>query len=388
MTIKKGTFASGIREAPTVTTNAVTNFNQNQADFNATVSANGYSTTVYFDFSTSSTFSIFTTVLQGTITTQSASVSATRTGLANNTLYYVRCRAVNSLGETIGNTVSFTTWSLKTYLNTTAGSYTFSLPSIPGVAPTITEMLLYGGGGGANYGGGGGGGYRLSASHTSSVTGTQTISGSVGGGGAAGNGGGGTGTATAGGNTSLTVGSTTWTGGGGGAGQHPGNCGSGCGGRGGTVGSGTNGANIGGCNTYGYTYSYVSGYNPWTDPSCGCCASDKFGCVTYCTCNNPNSPIYSTATDCGYYAGGGGGGTDSAGGNAATQGSASHVGGGGGTGGGAYGLRGGNGGGGQGTQGNGAAGGFSVGSGTIVGSGGSVFSAGSAGGVIFKYFGP
>ena len=394
MPIKKGTFASGIREAPTVTTNAVTDFNQNQATFNATVSANGLSTTVLFDYSTSSVFSSFTTVTQGTVTTDSASVSSTVTGLANGTLYYVRCRAVNGAGTTTGNTVSFTTWSLKTYLNTTAGAYTFSLPSIPGVAPTITEMLLYGGGGGANYAGGGGGGYRLSASHTSSATGTQTISGTVGAGGAGGNGGNGAGGATAGGSTTLIVGSTTWTGGGGGTGAHPGSCGA-PNGRGGTAGTGTNASNLGGTNTYGYTYisgynQMVIGYNQWTDPSCGCCGgADKFGnCTTFCTCNNPNSPIYSTATDCGYYAGGGGGGTDAAGANAATQGSASHVGGAGGTGGGAYGLRGGNGGGGQGTQGNGAAGGFSVGSGTIVGSGGSVFGAGSAGGVIFKYFGP
>jgi hypothetical protein len=161
MPIKKGTFASSAAELPTVTTNAVTNFNQNQATFNATVSANNLSTTVYFDYSTSSVFSSFTTVTATTTTGQNQTISSTVTGLSNGTLYYVRCRAVNDIGTTTGSSVSFTTWSLKTYLNTTAGAYSLSLPSIPGVAPTITEMLLYGGGGGANYAGGGGGGENL-----------------------------------------------------------------------------------------------------------------------------------------------------------------------------------------------------------------------------------
>ena len=397
MPIRHGFIASSVALAPTVSLSAASNFNESIATLNATVSANFYSTTVKFQYNTTNNFASFIEVNAATtpITGQSVSSYANITGLSVGTTYYFRCVATNPIGTTTSSVLSFTTWSLKTYLNTTAGSWSLSIPSVTptggsAIAPTIYEMLLYGGGGGANYSGGGGGGYRLAASHTSSTTGTQTVSGSVGGGGAAGNGGGGTGSATAGGSTTLTVGSTTWTGGGGGAGQHPGSCGSGCGGRGGTVGSGTNGANIGGCTTYGYTYTYISGYNQWTDPSCGCCGGlDKFGnCTTFCTCNNPNSPIYSTATDCGYYAGGGGGGTDGAGANAATQGSASHVGGAGGTGGGAYGLRGGNGGGGQGTQGNGAAGGFSVGSGTIVGTGGSVFNAGSAGGITFKYYGP
>ena len=353
--------------APTVTTNAVTDFNQNQATFNSFVSGNDYSTTVYFDYSTSSVFTTFTTVLHGPVTAPSL-CSTTVTGLANGTLYYVRCRAVNAIGTTIGNTVSFTTWSLKTYLNSTAGAYSVSVPSIPGVAPVIYEILLYGGGGGANYGGGGGGGYRLSASHTSSATGTQTVSGSVGAGGAAGNGGTGTGSATAGGSTTLTVGSTTWTAGGGTAGNHPGSCGA-PNGRAGAVGAGDNPAYLGGFNTYGY-YTIVS-------YTCNC--FDKLG---NCCGTVPNYGY-----DCGYYAGGGGAGTDAGGASAATQDTATHIGGNGGAGGGAYGLNGGSGGGGQGTQGNGTQGSVVAG-GTAVGRGGSVFAAGTAGGITFKYFGP
>lgn len=360
---------------PSIAISPTTEFNQSQGTFNATVNPNGQTTSVKFQFSTDNSSWTDVATVTG-ITGGSQSVSTTKTGLSVGTLYYVRAIATNATGSATSDSASFTTWSLKTYTKTTSGSYSVEIPSITGVAPTVLEMLLYGGGGGANYGGGGGGGYRLFSSHTSSSTGTQTISGSVGAGGAAGNGGTGTGTATAGGNTTLTIGSTTWTGGGGGAGNHPGVVGSPSG-TGGAVGSGDNGNNLGGTNAYGYYYftgNYVMvlvGY-------------DKIGNPMY----EPdyNQPIY--AWDANYYACGGGGGTDSAGANATGHTTTSQVGGAGGTGGGAYGLRGGNGGGGIGTQGNASAGGFSVGSGTIVGSGGTHFGAGLAGGITFKYYGP
>jgi hypothetical protein len=406
MPIHRGVFGGAVTIAvPTVTIGSTTNFNENRSTFNATVNPNNATTSVKFQYSTNGSTWTDGATTTG-ITGGSQSVYSNQTGLTVGTLYYVRAIATNSVGSSTSSNTTFTTWSLKTYLNTTAGSYSVSIPSITptggsAIAPTIYEMLIYGAGGGANYAGGGGGGYRLAASHTSSTTGTQTISGSVGAGGAGGNGGVGNGGAGAGGSTTLTVGSTTWTGGGGGAGAHPGNCGA-PNGTGGAVGSGDNPARSGGGNTYGYTYisgynQMIIGYNQWTDPSCGCCATDKFGnCTAFCTCNNPNSPIYGNnpnspiySTDCNYYAGGGGGGTDAGGGSAATQGSASHNGGAGGAGGGAYGLRGGNGGGGRGTQSVGANGSVPAGSGPIVGTGGQGwYGAGVAGGVTFKYYGP
>lgn len=386
---------------PTVAISPVTNFNQENATLNGTVSANGAETTeikfqVYsptFEWCDVANSSFQTTItntkLQNVNVFFNCRSFAVPGGLGGvfyvpldpGTTYQVRLLATNSVGTTVSDTVSFTTWSLKTYTKTTSGSFSVEIPSITPtgestIAPKILEMLLYGGGGGANYGGGGGGGYRLFSSHTSSTTGTQTISGTVGAGGAAGNGGTGAGTATAGGNTTLTIGSTTWTGGGGGAGNHPGSVGSPSG-RGGTVGTGDNSNNLGGTNAYGYYY--VSGYQYV------CTAYDK---NNNCTSSAPdyNQPIYSW--DAGFYACGGGGGTNATGANATGHTTNSQVGGNGGGGGGAYGLRGGNGGGGYGTQGNGSAGGFSVGSGTIVGSGGSQFGAGLAGGITFKYYGP
>lgn len=360
--------------APTVTTDAATLFTESRATFNATVSANYYDTTVYFDYGTSPTLSSYSTVVaSGPTTTQGASVSVSLTGLSVATVYYFRVRAVNAIGTSTGSILSFTTWSLKTYTNTAAGSWSLSIPSIPGVAPVIYNMLLYGGGGGANYGGGGGGGYRIFSSHTSSATGTQTISGTVGGGGAAGNGGGGTGTATAGGSTTLTIGSSSWTGGGGGAGMHPGSCGAPSG-TGGAVGSGNNPGYGGGGNTYGW-YRVCS---------------QTFICTEYDKFNNCINGYYQDnyCWDCGYYACGGGGGTDAGGASACCHNTSSQVGGNGGAGGGAYGLRGGNGGGGYGTQGSGSAGSVPAGSGSIVGTGGSHFGAGVAGGITFQYYGP
>jgi hypothetical protein len=390
--------SSSVALLPAVTTSAVQQFNQDRASFVCSVSANDYLTTVSFQYNTTNNWSSYSTVSAGTTVGTNQTMYYNITGLSVGTTYYVRAVAVSNVGTVIGSVVSFTTWSLKTYLNTTAGSFSVSVPSITplgssALAPTIYEMLVYGGGGGANYAGGGGGGYRIAASKVSSASGTQSVSGTVGAGGGAGNGGGGTGGAGSGGSSTLTIGDTTYTATGGGAGAHPGSIGAPSG-TGGASGSGDNTSKAGGGNSYGYYYftgSYVQvvvGYNNY------CCATDKFGnCTQYCPDynspiygNDPNQPIYAWSGS--YYAGGGGGGTDAAGAGASGQGSASHVGGAGGTGGGAYGLRGGNGGGGGGTQGTGANGGV-AGSGPIAGTGGQGwFGAGVAGGITFKYYGP
>lgn len=401
MPIHRGVMGASITELPIAIIGAVTNFNQDRATFNAIVSANYQSTTVKFQYNTTNNFASYTevTAVGSPLLGQAVAAYFNVTGLSINTTYYVRAVVSNSIGTTTTSSVSFTTWSLKTYLNTTAGSYTVSVPSITptgdsAIAPTIYEMLIYGGGGGANWSGGGGGGYRLASTKLSSTAGTQNIAGTVGGGGIAGNGGVGNGGATAGGSTTLVIGDTTYTAGGGGAGTHPGTN-SAPSGTGGAVGTGDNPAYGGGSNTYGYYYftgSYVQvvvGYNNY------CCATDKLGnCTQYCPdYNSPiygpdyNQPIYSW--DGSYFAGGGGGGTDGAGANAVTQGSNSHNGGAGGAGGGAYGLNGGNGGGGYGTQSSGTKGSVVAG-GVVVGTGGGAIggTAGTAGGVTFKYYGP
>ena len=380
MPIRRGTFASSMTGLPIAIIGAVTNFNQDKATFNAIVSAEYQSTTVKFQYNTTNNFASYTevTAANSPVTSQSVAAYFNATGLSVGTTYYVRAVVSNIIGTVTTSSVSFTTWSLKTYLNTTAGSYTISVPSITptggaAIAPTIYEMLIYGGGGGANYSGGGSGGYRLASTKLSSTSGTQNITGTIGAGGAGGNGGGGAGGGTAGGATTLVVGNTTYTANGGGVADWLT--------RGGASGAGDNPSRLGGTGNYGYTY--ISGYNQWTNPACGCCVTNKDGsCITYCTCNNPNSPIYTT--DYSRYAGGGGGGTDSAGTNAIYP----DGGGNGGNGGGAYGLNGGNGGRGGGTASNGSNG-TVVAGGVAVGRGGAGnFGAGVAGGVTFKYYGP
>lgn len=346
--------SSSVALPPNVVTGAVQQFNQDRASFGCLVSANGYSSIVSFEYNTTNNWSSYTSAVALSVTGQGQIVNLNVTGLSIGTTYYVRAVVQSTIGTTIGGVVSFTTWSLKTYINSTAGAFSVSVPSITPIggtalAPTIYEMLIYGGGGGANYSGGGGGGYRLAASKLSSSSGTQTVTGTVGSGGNGGDGGGGAGNATAGGSTTLTIGDTSYTA----TGGQPANWLT----NGGASGSGDNTSKAGGTGNYGYTY---------------CSSFDKNG-----ICNG-------YTTDYARYAGGGGGGTDTAGTNAAYP----DGGGNGGTGGGAYGLRGGNGGLGGGTAYFGVDGG-TVGTGPIVGKGGSGwFGAGVAGGVTFKYYGP
>lgn len=385
--------SSSVALLPAVTTSAVQQFNQDRASFVCSVSANDYLTTVSFQYNTTNNWSSYSTVSAGTTVGTNQTMYYNITGLSVGTTYYVRAVAVSNVGTVIGSVVSFTTWSLKTYLNTTAGAFSVAVPYITPlgtsspITPTIYEMLIYGGGGSAAYGGGGGGGYRIFASHNAS--GVGNITGTVGAGGPYNSGY--AQPAPSGGNSSITIGISTWTAGGGTGGGWLTNAA-------GTAGSGNNPQHGGGTGYYGYTYisgynQMIVGYNQWTDASCGCCNTDKFGnCLAYCSCNNPNSPIYGNnpnspiySTDYNRYAGGGGGGTDGAGANATYP----DGGGNGGPGGGAYGLRGGNGGGGGGTASFGSAGTVAGGSGPIVGTGGTGWwAAGVAGGVTFKYYGP
>ena len=372
MPTHRGMYSGGIALRPTVVPQAATNFNQNRCTFSAFVSANLHDTTVYFDYSTSPTFSSYSTVAHWvTVTGSNYYAYYNVSGLSVGTTYYYRCRAVNAAGTTFGATNSFTTWSLKTFTRTTAGSWSLTIPSITpyldsAIAPTIYEMLMYGGGGSAAYGGGGGGGYRIFSAHTSSVGGSQTISGTVGAGGPYNSGY--AQPAPSGGSTTLSIGSSSWTAGGGTGGGWLTN-------PAGSVGSGNNPGYGGGTGYYGYTY-FTGNYVQY------CCQADKNGnCLQYC--NDYNQPIY--ATDYNRYAGGGGGGTDAGGASAGYP----DVGGNGGAGGGAYGLRGGNGGGGGGTAAWGSAGSVPAGSGPIVGTGGTGWwNAGVAGGITLKYYGP
>lgn len=331
--------------APSVTISAASNFNQSLATLNATVSANRYSTTVKFQYSTSSNFSSYTEVNAATtpITGQAVSSYANITGLSVGTTYYFRCVATNTIGTTTSSSLSFTTWSLKTYANGTAGTHYLSIPTVTptgGTAaiPSIYNVFILGAGGGAGYwGGGAGGGYRLVSSRAfSSIANTQLTLVVGGGGGYSSGGTGGTG-----GYTQITASNFSSI----------------------DAGGGTGGLSTGGLNGGNVGY----GDNPGYGGGAGASFTDTGGKVAFT-----------------YTAGGGGAGIGGAGGNATANGTVGSIGGNGGTGGSAYGYNGGAGGGGfsDWLSQHGSAGAYYG-----WGSGGNVQGNGTNGIIFFQYYG-
>ena len=231
---------------PSVTIGTTTGITESRAVFNATVSANGSSTTVKFQYNTTNNFASYTevTATQSPVTGQSTAVSYTVTGLTKATIvdqtattYYVRVVATNASGTTTSSATSFSTWTLRQKSSATSSS-PFTVPTVAGVNPTALPVvvLIGGGGGGAGAGGGGGAG-GLVARYDYAFTGSSGyLEWTVGGGGAAGStyGNGVDGTSSTLQGTNL----TTLTAGGGEKGYFEG--------RGGNVGTGDNPAYTGG----------------------------------------------------------------------------------------------------------------------------------------------
>ncbi|TDW97400.1 putative Ig domain-containing protein [Dinghuibacter silviterrae] len=99
-------------QPPTATTTSATAVDTAKGTLNGTVTANGESTTISFQFDKTSTFNspFFTTTTASPSTTSgSASVSATETGLTYSTQYYYRTVASNVMGTSYGTTQNFIT---------------------------------------------------------------------------------------------------------------------------------------------------------------------------------------------------------------------------------------------------------------------------------------
>lgn len=141
------------------------------ARFNGTVNSNGDSTTVTFEYGTSS--GVYpSAVSAGTVTALTATaVTADVSSLAAGT-YYFRTKAVNAAGTTYGAEQSIAVSAKSTIA---ASEQSFTPPHIG----TIYEVLVVGGGGAGSMDGGGGGG--VSASDSMSTG--SSLSYAVGGGG-------------------------------------------------------------------------------------------------------------------------------------------------------------------------------------------------------------
>lgn len=141
------------------------------ARFNGTVNSNGDSTTVTFEYGTSS--GVYpSAVSAGTVTALTATaVTADVSSLAAGT-YYFRTKAVNAAGTTYGAEQSIAVSAKSTIA---ASEQSFTPPHIG----TIYEVLVVGGGGAGSMDGGGGGGVSAS----DSISTGSSLSYAVGGGG-------------------------------------------------------------------------------------------------------------------------------------------------------------------------------------------------------------
>lgn len=97
-------------QPPTPTGATATNITVTSATLNGSVNSNYLSTVVTFEFGTTTSYGSTATAIQSPITGNTVTnVSADITGLSAGTIYHYRIKAVNSLGTTYGNDITFTT---------------------------------------------------------------------------------------------------------------------------------------------------------------------------------------------------------------------------------------------------------------------------------------
>jgi len=97
-------------QVPSASTQAASNLSTSGATLKGTVNANFLSTVITFEYGTTTSYGNTTPATPSPITGNSTTnVSASIAGLSEGTAYHCRVKAVNSLGTTYGNDVTFTT---------------------------------------------------------------------------------------------------------------------------------------------------------------------------------------------------------------------------------------------------------------------------------------
>jgi len=97
-------------QAPTATTEQVTNVTTTSATLNGVINANYLSTIVTFEYGLTMSYGQTVTAIQSPVTGNTpTNVSANLSGLPVGTMYHYRVKAVNSLGTTYGNNLPFGT---------------------------------------------------------------------------------------------------------------------------------------------------------------------------------------------------------------------------------------------------------------------------------------
>ncbi|MFZ9874501.1 MAG: Ig-like domain-containing protein, partial [Candidatus Methylacidiphilales bacterium] len=108
---------------PSINSISSANIAETTATLNATVTPNGATTTVSFEYGTTESLGSTTTGTSIGSGSSPVAVSANLTGLQANTTYYYRAVATNSQGTTTGTTLSFTTATALPLVTTTPATF-------------------------------------------------------------------------------------------------------------------------------------------------------------------------------------------------------------------------------------------------------------------------
>ena len=119
-----------VQPPPTVSTLSAASVSSTSSTLNGTVNANGSSSTVQFDYGTSTSYGTIVTASQSPVTGSSnVNVSANISNLTSYTLYHFRVQATNSGGTSSGSDMTFTTNFIYPSSFSLSQSYTFSDPT-------------------------------------------------------------------------------------------------------------------------------------------------------------------------------------------------------------------------------------------------------------------